>query len=220
MKSKLVREGDISFFKLLGTGGGFGYSSKPDFTTYGLLTVWNSLQKAENFLSSSRIMQEFHDRSDEVYSVFMTPTRSRGSWSGVNPFVVADQNIVNDNPLVVLTRATIKPRFIFNFWKRVSGVSRSNEASEGLLFSKGVGELPLVEQATFSIWKSVKEMEAFAHGKNSPHHEAIKAVYANKGFKEELFARFNLLKVSGSWHGHDPVGKYLAQKTREAILSD
>ena len=38
------------FFKLMGTGGGNGFSLKPDFGTYAFLGVWESKLQLLNFL--------------------------------------------------------------------------------------------------------------------------------------------------------------------------
>jgi hypothetical protein len=133
-------------------------------------------------------------------------TQSRGEWSHKIPFNPVEPD--PDNPLiVVLTRATIKPRFYLSFWKRVAGISNVHINQTGLLFTKGVGERPWIMQATFSAWNSVEAMEAFAHSEEGRHHEAIETTRRMKGFREELYARFQPLATRGSWFGSDPVGE-------------
>jgi hypothetical protein len=66
-------------------------------------------------------------------------------------------------------------------------------------------------QATFSVWRSVEDMTAFAHHKDGKHFEAIQTTRRLKGFKEELYARFQPKKSKGSWFGGDPVGEALAK---------
>ncbi len=199
---------NLLFHKMLGTGGGDGYSSKPDFKTYALLTVWNDESEAIEFEAKSEIMSDFRAKSSEVYSLFLRPIRSRGLWSGQQPFQPSDLN--PENKLVtVLTRATLKTKYYYHFWKRVGGVSAAHVGLPGLVFSKGVGERPWIMQATFSTWRSVEEMEDFAHGEGGKHLEAIQTTRRMNGFKEELYARFQPYKSTGSWHGQDPVGEEL-----------
>jgi heme-degrading monooxygenase HmoA len=196
----------LLFHKMLGTGGGDGYGFKPDFTTYALLTVWETGEKAELFESASATMMAFRSHANEVYSLFLRPVQSRGRWSGKEPFVPAEPDPANRR-IVVLTRATLKSRYYIPFWRRVGKVSASHIGRPGLLFSKGVGERPWIMQATFSAWRSLEDMTAFAHDRKGRHYEAIATTRRLKGFKEELYARFQPLETRGSWMGKDPVGE-------------
>lgn len=198
----------LTFHKMLGTGGGTGYSFRPDFGTYALLTVWENDELATSFETRSGVMQDFRDQAREVYSLFLLPVQSRGRWSNAQPFQPGTPD--PDNRLItVLTRATLKPRYYFPFWKRVGGVSRSHDGRPGLIFTKGVGERPWIMQATFSVWDSVKAMESFAYAEGGNHIEAIQTTRRMKGFREELYARFQPRRTTGSWFGKDPVGEAL-----------
>ncbi|MCC5930374.1 MAG: spheroidene monooxygenase [Cyclobacteriaceae bacterium] len=208
MHPRVKRREGLIFYKLLGTGGGFGYSHKPDFNTYALLTVWKSYIQAREFESDSDVMADYRNHADEVYSIIMQPVKSKGTWSGKNPFE-PQIDIQKEDPVVVLTRATLKLRFVPYFWRRVSGVSKAHEGLNELLFSKGVGERPWVEQATFSIWKSVTQMEQFAHGEGGKHAEAVYTTRKYSGFKEDLYARFKPIETTGTWKQADPLGEYL-----------
>ena len=203
---KMRRVEGVTFQKMLGTGGGAGYSHRPDFRTYALLTVWDSREKAYGFESRSAVMDHLRSRTREIYSLFLVPVSSRGRWSRKEPFrpVMPDRP---DSRLAVLTRATIKPRFYIPFWKRVGRVSRSQEGRPGLLFSKGVGERPWIMQATFTVWESVSQMEDFAHDPEGYHSEAVSTTRRLGGFREELYARFHLLDVRGTWRGTAPAGE-------------
>ncbi|MCU0318868.1 MAG: DUF3291 domain-containing protein [Flavobacteriales bacterium] len=203
MRQPLHEVSGLNFYKLLGTGGGSGYSSWPDFGTYGLLGAWESRSAADAFHAEHAAHQAFLANSEEVYTLHLVPLLSRGAWSGINPFMAATP--VQDGPLAVLTRATIKPRYIIPFWRRVGVVARSLEGREGLLFTKGVGELPWVEQATFSVWRSEKDMMAFAYGRGQAHTEAVARTRQAKGFSEELYARFRVVAEVGTWKGTRPL---------------
>lgn len=194
----------IQFSKVLGTGAGLGYSSLPNFNQWGLLTVWPSLAEARDFYENADIMAQYRRKSIEDFSVFLRPIRSKGQWSGSSAFL--PQPMLKGNfPIAVLTRAKLKLRFIIPFWKRVGGVSRSQKDYSGQLFSQGVGERPWIHQATFSIWENIKAMENFAYGKDSKHREAVRITRQLNGFKEELYARFQVIGHQGSIKGNDPL---------------
>ena len=63
----------------------------------------------------------------------------------------------------------------------------------------GLGEAPFVRQATFTIWDSVADMNAYA--RSGAHLEAIQDAAQNDYFSESMFARFVPLKVQGQWQG-------------------
>ena len=49
----------LRFKKLLGTGGGTGFSLRPDFSTYAFLGVWESQAAAEVFLSQHPFIHSY-----------------------------------------------------------------------------------------------------------------------------------------------------------------
>lgn len=196
----------LQFFKVLGTGAGLGYSSMPNLNQWGLLTVWPSVDAALDFYGNSEIMDQYRLKSNEDFSVLLRPIKSRGQWSGNSAF--EPQPLLGESyPIAVLTRASLKLRFIIPFWKRVGGVSRSQKEYSGQLFSQGVGERPWIHQATFSIWQSQEAMEQFAYGKNSKHLEAVKITRQQNGFKEELYSRFQVIGHRGTIDGRNPLAQ-------------
>jgi heme-degrading monooxygenase HmoA len=203
MRRPLQGVDGLNFYKLLGTGGGSGYDIWPDFGTYGLLGAWEDRAAADAFHQAHAAHRAFRDHSADIYTLHLVPLLSRGAWSGINPFL--SESPAAEGPLAVLTRATIRPRYIIPFWRRVGGVARSLDGREGLLFTKGVGELPWVEQATFSVWRSERDMMAFAYGRGQAHTEAAARTRKANGFSEELYARFRVVEEQGTWKGNRPI---------------
>jgi hypothetical protein len=126
------------------------------------------------------------------------PLKSHGVWSGVRPFVETGTSA--DGHVAVVTRATIKPIKLAYFWSKVAGVSKSIELYKGKRFSVGIGEWPLIQQATFSIWDNHEAMTDYAY-KNPMHQKVIKLTRAKGWYKEELFARFKPFQIEGVWDG-------------------
>lgn len=195
----------LKFFKPVGSGSGVGYSLWPDWGTYGMLAVWDNMACAEQFLES-KLFEEYVNHSYEQYTVFLKPLSSRGAWSGFNGWEFSDPN-PESRLIAALTRATLKPSYLFKFWSQVPRVSDEHRDFKGLIFTKGIGEIPVMEQATFSIWESVADMESFAY--NTFHADAVKETRKRDGFREEMFTRLKPFKSMGAWKGSDPLKEYL-----------
>jgi hypothetical protein len=73
------------------------------------------------------------------------------------------------------------------------------EAAEGCRLAVGLGEAPLLRQATFSIWDSVEAMNAYA--RQGAHQAAIEASMRGAYFSESMFVRFVPSQLQGRWMG-------------------
>lgn len=194
----------LKFFKPVGSGSGLGYNIWPNWAVYGMLAVWDNLKHAEDYLASD-LFDTFRAHSVEQYTVFLKPLSSRGAWSGFDGWEFSDP--APDSPLVAaLTRATLRTGFLIKFWKMVPRVSREHEDYKGLLFTKGIGEIPLMEQATFSIWENVKDMESFAW--KTYHGDVVRITRENNGFVEEMFTRLKPFRSVGTWDDIDPLARF------------
>jgi hypothetical protein len=191
----------VSFVKLLGTGGGNGFSIRPDFNQYALMIVWDNEMQMHDFFKQNPVFQLFKNKAFEYITIFLKPIMAHGQWDNVALFNTIKSDNIKPNPrkpIAVLTRASIKKNKLIHFWRYVPRVSRSiNFYSENKIFSVGIGELPLVEQATFSLWKSGEAMMDYAY-KNPYHAEVIKKTRELGWYSEELFARFTVTDIIGT----------------------
>ena len=73
------------------------------------------------------------------------------------------------------------------FWRRVPAISRRIGADANVVFKIRIGEMPLRNQVTFSVWPDLAAMAAFAR-KDGPHADAIRAVRDGNWFAEVLCA--------------------------------
>lgn len=199
----MSRVENLSFWKLCGSGTGEGFTPKPNTRVYGMLCVWPNEHAARKGLMSAEIFQRYRNRATETWTVFMTPVSTWGAWSGVSPFTVKQPGY--QGPLAALTRATLKPGALLQFWRRVPDISRVIGDDSNVAFKIGIGEVPFLHQVTFSIWPNTSSMAAFARDKYGPHAQAIKAVRDGNWFQEELYARFRILGDEGSWNGESPL---------------
>jgi hypothetical protein len=189
----------LVFYKLLGSGAENGFSSKPNFGTYALLCIWESEINATIFFENNSFFKKYRSKSSESFTVFAHATEAHGKWDGKQPFI-STATLVIDKPIMVLTRANIRLSKLISFWRKGGNVSKSLEEYDGVALSIGVGEWPLIQQATLSIWKTQAEMIDYAY-KNKKHLEVVRLTRKLNWYKEELFARFIPYKFLGQWKG-------------------
>lgn len=190
----------LTFYKLLGSGKP-GFNPFPDWSVYAILQVWEEESLATTFFDTSVLMGQYRKKSKEQYSIYMKNVMARGEWSAKQPFK-KHVNLDAKNPfLAVITRATIRTNQLLNFWRDVPASQKSLHGNKGLLFTKGIGEAPIFQMATFSLWENKESLEDFAYG-SKEHRKVIAKTREVKWYKEELFSRFQPYKARGTWFGN------------------
>tara|TARA_B110001452_G_C15181736_1_gene410477 strand:+ start:477 stop:1172 length:696 start_codon:yes stop_codon:yes gene_type:complete len=197
----LVNTKGLSFYRLLGSGKGKGFNPFPDWSVYCLLQVWESEEAAHTFFNSSDLIQQYSERTDELFTLYMKNISAGGTWVGKNPFEKG-ADLDSTLPIAVITRATIKWNWLIRFWKYVPTSQKPLDGNEGLIYTKGIGEIPIIQMATFSLWKNFESVKQFAYN-SKQHQEAIRRTRKNDWYREELFARFQPYKSVGTWGGKD-----------------
>jgi spheroidene monooxygenase len=195
---------NLVFWKLLGSGTGEGFTPKPNWGVYAILCVWQEPTSVEETLKESRVFKKYHEMAAESVTIHLEPCATRGEWSGETPFTA--KNNRDTGPVAVLTRATLRWSAMLRFWQQSPAISTTIGLNKDVLFKIGLGEVPLRQQLTFSIWPDLKQMSEFAH-QSDPHRSAIQKVRQGDWFKEELYARFNITAIDGHWSAFDPVSK-------------
>jgi len=205
-KKVLNQPSGAVFSKMLGCGK-YGFSILPDWLQYAFLAHWPSQNEAQAFFDSP-VFEQYRAVSLESFTLQMQPVKVRGTWEGLNPFVGVgseksdDLTLKANQPVVVLTRAKIRTNSLIPFWRNVPKTHQAMKQSKGLLLALGVGELPLVQQATVSIWDNVEAVKAFAYQQHY-HKEVVKMTRRDNWYKEDLFARFLPVAVAGTWKGQE-----------------
>jgi hypothetical protein len=186
----------LEFIKVMGTGSGSGFSLKPDFTTYAILCVWNNKNSSEIFFKNHKKFNQYIKKSTSIKHIELKAVKSHGCWSGLQPFKSQEiKHIEDDNPVAVITRATLNWNRLISFWRSVPIASRAIEKAKGVIFYKGIGEWPFFQQATISIWKNFNSVNEFAY-KQKEHTEIIRKTRINNWYKEDLFSRFTVISNS------------------------
>ncbi len=188
----------LHFAKLLGSGGAGGFGLWPNWRRYGLLAVWDNAAAATAFFAQPW-WQEYVRRSTEIVTLHLAPLQAHGHWGGVNPFDYPPPDSATrpaTGPLAVLTRARLHWRKVPRFWQFVAPTSAALAAAPGLRLALGLGEVPALEQATFSVWESAEAMRRYAYH-DPQHREAMRRTRQENWYSEELFVRFRVLSSDG-----------------------
>lgn len=203
---------DISFFKLMGCGKNGSFDKHPDWQQWAILAIRKNTAGANESDSSLIIKELFGTFIDqwirffncETWTIFLQPTEGHGQWDGKEPFGILPKQTDNDGLVAVLTRATIRLSKLNSFWKNVGSVATQMNTAKGFITSFGIGEIPFIKQATFSIWESKEAMKKFAY-QMKDHQEVIKKTRKENWYSEDMFVRFKPLKVIGSIKGSNPL---------------
>ena len=183
----------LKFCKFLGTGGGQGFSLRPDFSTYAFLGVWDELSSYQTCLQNHPIFKAYQEKATSQRDLVLNAVKSHGKWSGQNPFKTKPGLEAKGNQkAVVITRATLHWNRLFSFWKAVPAASKAIETAQGVQYYKGIGEWPFIQQATISIWENFDAVNDFAYNTKA-HAEIVKTTRSKRWYKEDLFSRFYLI---------------------------
>lgn len=198
--SALSKVSGQTFYKLMGSGREY-FSPWPDWSVYALLQVWNSESAARTFLEINPKYGQYVRQASERWVLFLQNTSARGTWDGKEPFVGTGGPQRSDQPCtLVLTRATIKNKHLLRFWRYVPDSQQGLYDQPGLIYTKGVGEWPVKNMATLSVWEGEEGIRQFAY-RNRGHTHAVRLTKEYDWYSEELFSRFSIIGSEGSWGG-------------------
>ncbi|MBC7650704.1 MAG: spheroidene monooxygenase [Deinococcales bacterium] len=207
----------ISFYKLLGCGKNGTFDKTPDWLQWATLTVdsaaltddscWatavNSHPTNVNFLK-----KWFKFFNAEVLTIILQPIEGHGTWDGQQPFGKLPKQTEYNGLIAVLTRATIRLNKLKNFWANVDAVASQMAGAKGFITSFGIGEVPLIKQATFSIWDSKTDMKNFAYNLHQ-HQDVIRKTHKEDWYSEDMFTRFIPIACYGTINGKNPLAEKL-----------
>lgn len=187
------------FTRLLGTGHGRTFSVRDaDPRHWAVLATWDDDAAADAFEGSPTV-RGWDRLADERLTLRLRPLASRGQWSGRRPF--GDPRPRRATGAVAsLTRARIRPGKALAFHRAVPPVSADLSRAGGVRLALGIGEAPVGLLGTFSVWESAEALTEFAHRRN-PHTEVIRQTARQGWYAEELFARFDVLGITGTLGG-------------------
>ncbi|WP_225975466.1 spheroidene monooxygenase [Panacibacter ginsenosidivorans] len=197
----------INFWKLLGCGKNGTFDIYPDWRQWAILVVKresSNVNKDNKLLYGSFINAWWNFFRCEVYTIILEPIEGHGTWDGKEAFGKLPRQTDHEGMVAVLTRATIRLNRLRHFWKHVDAVATQMNNADGFITSVGIGEVPWIKQATFSIWESKEHMKMFAY-KMKDHAEVVRKTRQENWYSEDMFVRFKPILSFGNLHGIDPL---------------
>lgn len=182
----------ILFWKLMGSGKNGTFDIKPDLNQWALLFT---TKEAELYIPSF-VKKYFSFFKCDVKQFLLQSIEGHGTWDGKKVFGELSKQNNSNETIAVLTRATINLNRLKNFWKNVDAVASKMATADGFILSYGIGEIPWIKQATFSVWKNKESMKNFAYSMQQ-HADIIKKTRNEKWYKEDMFVRFRIIDVKG-----------------------
>ena len=194
------------FWKLMGSGKDAQVDLAPDFKHWAIITTWDNEEDCDKFYASSFSIKWFRFFGYEEFTILLKPLSSHGLWSGKEPFKSNVNHKIDQGRIAVITRAKIRFSKLKEFRQNIKRAADQMRISDGFILSAGVGENPFLDQATFSIWENAESMKNYAY-KSFDHADIIKLTRERQWYSEDLFARFEILKMEGIFNGK-PVNEY------------
>lgn len=190
----LSRMPGVRFAKVLGSGFEGGFGLRPSLSRHGLFCVFAGPEAARAFVASDWI-QILNRRASCWCWMQLEAYSSRGRWSGQS--ISASAEAPESGPVVSLTRASIRPMQATRFWRLAPPAETALAHAPGCRLAVGLGEAPVLRQATLSVWDSVQAMNAYA--RSGAHQRAIETAYRGEHFSESMFVRWRLSDRGGAW---------------------
>jgi hypothetical protein len=187
----------LRFARVLGSGRDGGFGLTPGLDHQGLMCFFDDEDSARAFAQEAAVMRAYRDHADEMLLALLRATSSRGTWSGASLAVTATAK--TDVPMAALTRASIRLRHAARFWQHAPATHDGIARAAGCRLAVGLGEAPLLRQATFSLWDHSAAMDAYA--RSGAHLAAIKGAHEQGWFSESMFVRFAPISIEGQWRG-------------------
>lgn len=193
----LQRVQGLRFARALGCGREGGFGLQPSLHRQGLFALFDNDRDADAFIDASPVTAAYRAHARECLVAKLRATASRGSWSGMGMSVSAATDPTA--PVAALTRGSIRARRALAFWRHSPASEAALATAAGCRLAVGLGEAPVLRQATFSLWDDCAALEAYARG--GAHREAARAAQREGHFSESMFVRFAPQRLEGQWLG-------------------
>ncbi len=190
----------------MGCGKNGTFDIHPDWQQWAVLLI----KKDSNELTSTQVLYpEFFTLywkffKAETITYYLQPIEGHGTWNGKECFGKLPKQTDYEGFIAVLTRAAIRTKKLKRFWSHVDAVALEMSTAKGFITSVGIGEMPWIKGATFSIWESKAAMKAFAYQMKA-HSDVVVKTKKEDWYSEEMFVRFIPMRCEGSLHGINPL---------------
>jgi heme-degrading monooxygenase HmoA len=173
----------------------------PRLRPVAMIAAWESDEAFEAFSASHPLAR----RLAPGWQVRLQPLHVYGSWPGLSGLPEREVKVSDEEPVAALTLGRPRLRRLPAFLKASARAEAEAVANPDVLALIGLARPPRLV-ATFSLWRNVEAMRAYARGNsNGAHPAATKADRANPFHHDSAFVRFRPYASQGSWDGRDPL---------------
>ncbi len=193
-----LREPGARFARVLGSGREGGFGLRPGLDHQGAFVMFDDVADALAFAARSPLVMAYRERAEQCLVAVLQASSARGRWGGQGMRAIVPSPVAGE-PVVALTRASIRARQALRFWRHSPPAEAALAAAPGCRMAVGLGEAPVLRQATVSLWDDTAAMNAYA--RTGAHQQAIEASAREGYFSEWMFVRFVPLLLQGRWGG-------------------
>lgn len=172
-----------------------------------LFTVWENEAALDEHLCGETF-GDWRESARELLLVRLRATRVKGTWDG-RGLLDRVPGGRDPGPMAVLTRVAVRYAVAPKMYRStLPRIARQLDRGPDVLLSIGMTNRPVRIGATFSMWRSLREMQRF--GYHDAPHGAVQSgarehrwfnEELHRWFNEELFVRFRVHSADGAWRG-------------------
>lgn len=168
-----------------------------------LVAFWDDDAALDGFLETHPLAR----RMAGGWHARMTPLRVSGRWSELPALAAVGERSDDDEPAAVITLGRLWPRRLIPFIRAQQPASALAVRADGAMVTTGMARPPSLV-ATFSVWRTVRQLREYAYGAAGDGHVAAIRAHSERPFhRESAFIRLRPYASSGLWDGRDPVAE-------------
>jgi hypothetical protein len=179
---------------------------RPDPGRLALIAAWDDDAAIDRFLSDHPLAQALRGG----WHTRLAPTHIFGAFPPLHGLVGdAPPPMDDEEPAAALTIGRLRLSQAPRFLKAAAAAERQAVRDRSMLRGTGLARPPGLV-ATFSLWRTTREMRAYAGGRSGgEHRDAVKA-HARRPFHHaSAFIRFRPYGAEGEWDGENPLAQAL-----------
>lgn len=137
------------------------------------------------------------------FSARLEPLRAYGALAALPGLGRPEQPTDDEEPVLVLTLGTTYLRRAVPFFRASAPAERQAVSDPAFVLGAGLARPPRFI-GTCSLWRTAREMRAYATTSAEGHAQAMEIHAAKPFHRESAFVRFRPTAVSGTWRGRAP----------------
>ena len=178
-----------------------GLPPRPDGAA--MFAAWEEESALTDFLDrhplARRLTPGWHAR--------LQPMRAYGSWPPLPGLGEPELPVDDDEQVAVITLGRLRIKRAVPFFRASRAAEKQVVADPAAILKTALARPPRL-LATFSVWRTAREMRDYAVGRSGDAHVRATRAHHEAPFHHEfVFARFRPHAASGRWHGLAPLAE-------------